>query len=363
MRVTRNLIENTDIDSPERFIEAIKVIDTLENNCIDIIGYLQSQPKISFFLQSQVEEEIKKASLIADENWLVALMNAENHELFRGSIAFLLSENISLEDFRKSVNIAMSLFDKNGSIEKDGYSLIRATLASSSISDNIQLLDNGSNWRTLLKNKSFQEGIQKVLTKLYDSNEYLQVLNSIINEYTNAGILWKYHMVKNKELLDSNVSRSKRIKSYGNEYYLFNNENANWINNDNQILLSNIRNEIISIFIEKLKLDLDKTGEWWVIKDKITGQTFYRGEKIWLKKIISTYNLWFHFEVNFLVIGFHVDDKDIIDIEENTFEKNDIWLVFKNFGTYPNMIEKIEEWVEKVICEIPVVENLAKVKE
>lgn len=364
IRVMRNLIENTDIDNPERFIEALKAIDGLKDNCIDIITHLQSQPKISFFLQSQVEEEIKKAELIdKNQNWLAALMDAENHFLFRGSIAFLLSENISFESFLRYRDIAMSLFDKSGSKYKEKYSLIRAVLAESNVSGNIQLLDNASNWRTLLKRDNLQRGIQEVLVKLSNSSENSPVLNSIISDYADENILWKYYVVKNMILLDSNASRSKRIKEYRGKYYLFNNENANWIRNDYQFLLSNKRNEIISIFIEKLNLDLHRRGDWWVKKDKITGKTFYRGESVWLKKAISTYYLWFHFNVDFLVIGFHKDEKDKIEIEKNELEKNDTWLVFKNFGNYPKDKEEIEEWVEKIIFEIPVIENLAKIKD
>lgn len=364
MRVTRNLIENTTIDSSERFIESLKAIDSIKENCIDIIGHLQLNPQISFFLQSQVVEEMKKAELIKSNiNWLEVLEEAENHELFRGSITFLLSENISLECFKRFCNIAMSLFDKSGCIHKEDSSLIRATLASSTVSSNIQLLNNGSNWRTLLKRSSFQKGIQLVLNKLSESTDYLQVLNSIINEYSDESILWKYYIVKNKILLDSNASRSKRIKDYWGKYYLFNNENANWINNDNQFLLSNRRDEIASLFIEKLGLDLYKTGNWWVIKDAITDQTFYRGESIWLKKPIGNYNLWFHFKPKFLVIGFHNEDKDKIDIEENSLEINNTWLVYKNFGEYPTNLDEIEDWVKSVISEIPTIKNLAKVKQ
>jgi len=114
---------------------------------------------------------------------------------------------------------------------------------------------------------------------------------------------------------------------------------------------------------KKLKLDLYNAGDWWVKKDEITGQSFYRGEKIWLKKAISTYHLWFQFEVDFLVVGFHIDDKDKVDIEENIFEKNDTWLVFKNFGTYPDVKTKMEDWVEQVIGDIPSIENIAKIKQ
>lgn len=364
MRVTRNLIENTAIDSSERFIESLKAIDSIKENCSDIIGYLQLNPQISFFLQSQVVEEIKKAGLIKSNiNWLEVLEEAENHELFRGSITFLLSENISLECFKRFCNIAMSLFDKSGCIHKEDSSLIRATLASSTVSSNIQLLNNGSNWRTLLKRSSFQKGIQLVLNKLSESTDYLQVLNSIINEYSDESILWKYYIVKNKILLDSNASRSKRIKAYKNKYYLFNNENANWINNDNQFLLSNRRNEITTLFIEKLGLDLYKTVNWWVIKDAITDQTFYRGESIWLKKPIENYNLWFHFKPKFLVIGFHNEDKDKIDIEENSLEANNTWLVYKKFSEYPANLDEIKKWVIDVISEIPAIKNLAKVKQ
>jgi Protein of unknown function DUF262 len=358
MRVTRNLVENTAIDSSERFIDAIKAIDAIKDDCTDIIGYLQLQPKISFFLQSQVEEEKKKAELVGvDDNWLVALINAENHELFRGSIAFLLSGNIGIENFIQYRNIAMSLFDKDGSKYKNNYTLVRATLAFWDVSENIRLLDNGANWRILLKRKDIQSAILKVIYRLDATGEYLNELNAIIEEYKSGIVLWVYYLVKNPILL-CDSTHSRLIKEYWGPYYLYNKET--WIHNKNQILLSNRRNEIVTLFIEKLKLNIEN---WRVIFDKTTKQSFYRGKTVWLKKEISSYGLQFHFEVDYLVVGFHVEDKDTVDIAENEFDKNSTWLVFKNFGRYPNAKEEIEEWVERVICEIPVIENLAKAKQ
>src|SRR5690606_36558552 len=144
--------------------------------------------------------------------------------------------------------IAQLLFDKDGSAPeyKNDSLLIRTTLATSDIVDNVKLLDNGSNWRSLLKRKDIQVAILKIIHSLYGINSinYETVFRKYILEYTDETVIWKFHIVKNKSLLNSNVSISKEIKKHGDCFYLFNNKNANWINNDNQFLLSNFRNEI-----------------------------------------------------------------------------------------------------------------------
>lgn len=360
MRVTRNLIENSLIDSPERFINAIEVIDNIKENCIDIIEYLKSQPKISFFLQSQVEEEIKKAEIIkSDLNWLSEIEDAENHELFRGSISFLLYDNITINDFIKYRNIAKDIFNKDGSKYKKNYTLMRSVLALSDISSGILLLDNGANWRTQLKRKVIQTPILEVIKKLDASTVYLDVLNTIIDEYDNQDVLWKYYLVKNSVLL-SHSSETGLLKEYWGLYYLYN--KSTWIRNDNQILLSNRRNEIVSLFLERLNLDLYRTGDWWVKKDLATGQTFYRGAHIWMSKPIDNYKLWFNFTGDHVIVGFYKDDKNRIDIAENELEKDEDWLVCKKFWNYPTKEEEMEAWVENVISEIPAIEALAKMK-
>lgn len=370
VRVTRNLIENTTIDSPETFIGAINSIRSIDKHCLNICEYLQNADnKISFFLSSQVEEEKLKVSLIEkDINWEKAFLNLENHELFRGNIGFLLLNDINsnIAQFQTESDTASSLFDKNGSVEeiKKDYLLIRATLAQSSVSGNIRLLDNGENWRTLLKRKDVQPSIFKIISAIgrKSKNDIELYLNSIIDNFSSKAILWKFHVIKFKILLTSNTSRSKFIKQYEERYYLFNNENGNWINNDNQILLSNYRNELIDILLNySNEIKLDASNDWLVIVDQMTNKKFYRGFKVWLNKNLGNYKLTFEFTPAILIIGLRNELKDIVDVSINDWYKYPDYIVSRSFEI-PKTEEELLTCFEKIKVALHQIEKMVTIK-
>lgn len=371
MQVSRNLIENTTIDSPETFVGAIKAIDAIGNECSDINKFLVSPDcKISFFLSNQVEEEKIKIYLFnSNSNWADVLLKAENHELFRGNISFLLinKEKEVLESFELNSKLAFSIFNNSGSIDvyKNDYLLIRAALSKTTFSENIRLIDNGENWRNLLKREYIQNAVYQILNELNGVSEdsYRGILEGMISSYSEKKNLWKYYIIKNKTLLTSDASRSKIIKKYGDYFYLFNNEGANWINNDNQFLLSTYRNELISKFLSSnLNLIPQKSGAWWIKTDIATNATFYRGEYIWLKKSFNSYNLWFQFKQNELIVGYINDEKDNIKISDNDFQLITNWLLAKSYSPYPNNESEFDSWIDMVIRDIPILEKLASPK-
>jgi len=373
IRVTRNLIENTTIDSPDTFLSAVESISSIGNQCLNIFQFLENDDsKVSFFLQSQVEEEKLKAKLIrTNPEWEALLLDLENHELFRGSIAFLLLSALDSQtaDFKTESDIALTLFDKDGSktAYKKEYLLIRATLSKSEISTDIRLLDNGQNWRVLLKRKGFQLALKAIIQKIKSSeNKDFQVLlQSIIDVYEDSSILWRYYIIKHKILLSSDSSRSKAIKKYQDYYYLFNNEGANWINNDNQFLLSNHRNELITSVLAKVtsfKLDRGSELDWWVKVDDTTKMTFYRGERIWLKEELGNYNLSLQFRQSDLIFGFHNDEKDKIEVLKNDYKSLDGWVLAFNFGNYPNEESDYPIWIEELIKKCTEIKSLVKLK-
>lgn len=371
MQVSRNLIENTTIDSPETFVNAIKAIDAIGNECLDINKFLGgTTSKISFFLSNQVEEEKVKISLVnSNSEWARVLLKAENHELFRGCISFLLinKENEVLECFKQYSELAFSIFNSSGSISeyKNDYLLIRAVLTKTTFSENIRLLENGENWRNLLKRDYIQKALYQIINELNGKPEdsYRGILEAMISNFSEKRILWKYYIIKNKTLLTSDASRSKAIKKNGDYFYLFNNEGANWINNDNQFLLSTYRNELITKILQlDSTIRLENSGSWWVKTDSATNATFYRGEYIWLKKSFNSYNLWFQFKQNELIVGYINNEKDNIKISDNDFPLITNWLLAKSYSPYPNNESEFDSWIDMVIKGIPCLENLASSK-
>lgn len=122
VRVVRNIIENTPIDSPQTFISAIKLMHDLlegcckdEENWINIYTYLNTEPQLKSS-KYQVEQEIDKAKrIVADSQWKEAIWEAEDHPMFKGDIGFLLLETENnLDLFKKRYEVAKEMFDENG---------------------------------------------------------------------------------------------------------------------------------------------------------------------------------------------------------------------------------------------------------
>lgn len=94
IRVTRNLVENSTIDSIPTFKRAIESISALENNCLSILqGLKDDKLKLEGFDGFQITEEIRKSKLILDEAILISeddFLKYENHRYFRGQITFLI---------------------------------------------------------------------------------------------------------------------------------------------------------------------------------------------------------------------------------------------------------------------------------
>lgn len=139
IRVVRNIIENTTIDSPQTFVSAIKLIHNLLEGCykdeeiwINIYTYLNTEPQLKSS-KYQVAQEIDKAKrIVADSQWKEAIWEAEEHPMFKGDIGFLLlgTEN-NLDLFKKRYEVAKEMFDEDGVTDKykENMLLIRALIS------------------------------------------------------------------------------------------------------------------------------------------------------------------------------------------------------------------------------------------
>ena len=139
IRVVRNIIENTTIDSPQTFVSAIKLIHNLLEGCykdeeiwINIYTYLNTEPQLKSS-KYQVEQEIDKAKrIVADSQWKEAIWEAEDHPMFKGDIGFLLLETENnLDLFKKRYEVAKEMFDEDGVTDKykENMLLIRALIS------------------------------------------------------------------------------------------------------------------------------------------------------------------------------------------------------------------------------------------
>jgi hypothetical protein len=368
LRIIRNLITNSTIDSVPLFKRAINSITELSKESLNINDYLGKQNE-KFTIQAidgtQVKEEIKKASRIVEDNindWESAYLKAENNKLLEARISFcLLDDEITIGEFSKRTEIINVAFNQKGCTY--GYLLIRALLTKITLplvnhGEEIKLINSPANWRSILNKQIIQEGISLLFAELSEDYEQNQViLEAIVEQFDNKTELWKYYIIKNGILLDSDSSRSKIIKRYywDNQIYLYNNEGGNWINNNNQFLLSNCRNELIQTFVDE-GIKLYTNEPWWRKKDGNTGQIFYRGSEIWLyRKINDNVSLWFLFSKEQVIFGLHNDEEKHINVIENDYDSIEGWIVAKKLS-YPNI--DFNTWKERVFEESNKIEHL-----
>lgn len=114
MRVVWNIVENTDIDSWRSAIGVLELIRELGAYSEDIYSKFPSSI-ISSSSKNAVEEERKKIDFIKlDPEWEDAFTAAEKHPFFKGSVGFLITDRMSIDDFKHRVQIVNLLFDAKG---------------------------------------------------------------------------------------------------------------------------------------------------------------------------------------------------------------------------------------------------------
>lgn len=139
MRVIRNIISRADIDkdgsrpdivrSPQSFDGVINLVNELSDGCQNIYQFLSQQPVLkSQYAKDQINEEIEKAKLIKhDPSLKEIIFNAEDNELLRGKISFLLHcidydfnpKNFNTELFKSVSNVVDEYFNSEKSLTND----------------------------------------------------------------------------------------------------------------------------------------------------------------------------------------------------------------------------------------------------
>jgi len=89
MRVVRNIVQNSTIDSAPSFRGAINLITELLKGCADIYTFLSVNTIISKFADVQVKEEKVKSTIITEENKKI-VFDTEDTNFCKGRITFAL---------------------------------------------------------------------------------------------------------------------------------------------------------------------------------------------------------------------------------------------------------------------------------
>jgi len=139
MRVSWNLVENTDIADVRSMIGIMKLVQELtqklEQYSSDIYNLLADNSIIIESSSSKVAitEERQKASFIKiDHDWEQSFINAEKHPFFKGSISFLITNDMSLQVFNQRYDSASKVFTNNGvndNFRNEGHIFLRALIS------------------------------------------------------------------------------------------------------------------------------------------------------------------------------------------------------------------------------------------
>jgi hypothetical protein len=89
LRVSRNIVQNSTIDSSNTFIGAIGLINEIASGCKQIYQYLSSNSITSGFAFSQTAEEILKSKIMSNDNKKV-IIATEDTSFCKGKIGFAL---------------------------------------------------------------------------------------------------------------------------------------------------------------------------------------------------------------------------------------------------------------------------------
>lgn len=223
MRIVRNIVQNSTIDSASALIGAIGLINELSSGCENIYEFLSSTALKSGFATKQIEEEKLKATLIKSEsNWKSQIFKAEDDIFLKGEIKFLIDfskvgEEYMIQEFTSISNKFLLLFEskddllRKALLTQDDYSIWDGRTSSLGWAHRYSLLNTENEWKDAFRKKSdkFINAVYKLISNSFNlSDDRITILKSVIQ---NAEPLNDYrsHLIKNNSLLRD--SYHKRI--------------------------------------------------------------------------------------------------------------------------------------------------------
>ncbi len=136
MRVVWNIVENTDIADVGIMVGVMRLMHELVPYAADIYGFLAKEENAISSLSSRqaVSEERKKAHFIVhgDPGWEDAFIAAEKHPFFKGSVSFIMTDQMEVDEFLHRHDVASGVFDAKGvndEFRADGHIFLRALIS------------------------------------------------------------------------------------------------------------------------------------------------------------------------------------------------------------------------------------------
>lgn len=265
MRVVRNIVENSTIDSAAMFISAIDLINELSDGCFDIYGYLSQNNIKSGYSKVQVEHEVIKAKLISGiegDRWKKLIFENEDHQMYKGVIRFLLDNNENLEIFEKWSNRANYFFANDGIIEKykKDALLLRALVSQFKDWNQFNALDydcEKGTWSNILRNEKLIPKFQKLL----ETNDEADLRKMLLIDSTieDEKLRLVHEDLYKTKILMAIEKRTRLAKNYNNYVLYPYNAKVDWKkyivgSERNKILSDKINEEIITFKNENQQL-------------------------------------------------------------------------------------------------------------
>jgi len=250
MRVVRNIVNNSTIDSSETFIGAIGLINELSNGCFNIYYYLSVNKIQSKFASEQIKEEIAKAKVIvANNDNKITIHNTEDTKFCKGKIDFALycldydidnNPNVSKFDVTK-LNSIKEVFieyldgdDVSNDFRRAFFTIKKNDFYTYWISRLYAFKINSPKYRMIEDIKDLKENFT---SKANNKRIYLNYLKELILQLSQKNIdtiikdciispnfsslpNWKKRIIKEKGLLDPSEKHYIAINQEGDSCWL-----------------------------------------------------------------------------------------------------------------------------------------------
>lgn len=357
MRVVWNIAQNTDLDNWYGTIACFSVVNELVDHAEDIYKYL-SYNNISYSSelkssQDAIEEERIKATLIDNNfSWEPYLKTAEGHPYFKGSIRFLLSDGLSLEEFQQRYETSQLIFKSTGIKDeyRDEHPILRyiiSQLKSWNEITSMKLIDiDERDQQHYLKQMLKKDFIIKPLQKILDCNGIEQINNCIEEGIAqDSPIEEEFRLIHEK--LYKNACIENWMQNESEPYYRrlsikksegrwFACKDGAWRDNyKDWLILDTFRNEIIHYLLTVKSMKIDKQKEMTV------GNSFYCGYMIDVKQtgINNSDGFLYRFKPNGQLL---VDQMINNNINEEKALKYNYIESIKSENDIPEFFSKIE---------------------
>lgn len=230
MRTINNIIENSDVDSYDSYRACLSIIEQLSDHVDDIYDYLAKSKDQFKSSKDAIEEEKLKCSLISNnpnDSFEKTFIELESNAFLRGSIYFILDDNISFQTLEKRAEMWEELFKREKEFIKNAAgrdkllikNFIKVTPITTSMNpskkyNEYHFVDFDEDEHFLKKSLRSDFNYQKLLKTLLDKNDITDVenyLNKGISSQNISGLNYINKMlIESDDLIDWTFDGNKR---------------------------------------------------------------------------------------------------------------------------------------------------------